>query len=94
MDNPLLNQILDKIDAGLPDGLRYSNSPTAKTRAAWQVVLELVPNKTETQAREMIKTWIRTGTLVIREYDDPKRREPAKGLFLDTTKRPGAEVPD
>jgi AAA domain len=91
MDNELLNQILDKIDAGLPNGARYSNSPTAKTRAASLVVVELAPHKTEAQARE---TWIRNGVLHVDDYDDPDRRALAKGLFLDITKRPGIEVHD
>jgi RecA-family ATPase len=92
MDMPLLNQILDKLDAGLPDGSRYSTAPRAETRAAWQVVLDLAPSKTEPQARDMIKTWVRNGVLYVEEYDDPVRRSKAKGLYVDTAKRPGNEV--
>jgi AAA domain len=45
MDTPLLNQILDKIDAGISDGTRYSMAPRAETRAGWRVVLELALTK-------------------------------------------------
>jgi hypothetical protein len=92
MDTPLLNRILDKIDAGISDGTRYSTAPRAETRAAWRVVLELAPNKTEAQARDMIKTWVRNGVLCVEEYDDPVRRDKAKGLYVDAAKRPGNEL--
>jgi hypothetical protein len=38
LDNRTLNAILDKIDAGSPDGERYSATPSAKDRHAWRVV--------------------------------------------------------
>jgi hypothetical protein len=37
----------------------------------------------------MIKTWVKNGVLYSEPYDDPVRREPAKGLWLDTSKMPG-----
>ncbi len=89
MDTQLLNQILTAIDAGLPDGTRYTDGPNAKDRAAWKVVLEHAPNKTEPQAREIIKTWVKNGVLANEEYDNPVSRKTAKGLRMDTTKRPG-----
>jgi hypothetical protein len=87
LDVALLNRILDAIDAGL-DGRRYSAAPSAKKRAAWKVVVERAPHKTDAQAREIIKTWVANGTLVSREYDDPVDRKPADGLFVDPLKRP------
>ena len=40
----LLNQALTQIDAGLPDGNRYSDSPhTREERAAWRVITTLAP---------------------------------------------------
>ena len=59
----------------MPDGNRYSDAPNATDRAAWKVVLEHAPDKTETQAREIIKTWVKNGVLVrerIRQSGDPK----------------------
>jgi hypothetical protein len=56
----LLNAILTKIDEGLPDGSRYSDAPRAEERAAWKLVVEIAPGKTEGQAREIIRTWSKT----------------------------------
>lgn len=88
LSHHLLNQILTAIDGGLPDGNRYSDASSVKDRAAWKVVLEHAPDKTEGQAREIIKTWVKNGVLVSYEYDNPVTRKPVKGLKLDTTKRP------
>ena len=84
----LLNRILDQIKAGLPNGSRYSAAAAAKDRAAWPVVVEYAPDKTEKQAREVIQTWLKTGALYYAEYDDPDRREPMKGLHVNPAKRP------
>ena len=59
----LLNRILSEIDAGLPDGNRYTDAPKAGERAAWRVVVEHAPEKSEAQAREIIKAWVRNGVL-------------------------------
>jgi hypothetical protein len=84
-----LNQILTAIDAGLPDGNRYSDARNVSPdRAAWKVVLEHAPDKTETQAREVIKTWVKNGVLIAYDYDNPVTRNAVKGLRLDSTKRP------
>jgi hypothetical protein len=84
----LLNDILTAIDKGLPDGNRYSDHSAARDRAAWKVVLQHAPDKTEKQAREIVRTWIKTGLLTIEEYVDPARREPTKGLKVNNAKRP------
>jgi hypothetical protein len=87
-DSDLLNRILDDIDACMPDGNRYSDAPKSEKRAAWEIVTKHIPEKTEGQAREIIRTWVRIGVLVKRDYDDPVQRKPVKGLFVDPTKRP------
>jgi AAA domain len=84
----LLNQILTKIDAGLQGGNRYTDAPHAQERAAWRVVTELAPTKTEGQAREIIRTWVKNGVLVHHDYDNPVTRKAVKGLKVDPTKRP------
>jgi AAA domain len=89
LDTGLINQILRAIDAGLEDGTRYTDAPNAKNRAAWKVVLKHATGKTEAQARDIIKTWVKNGVLENREYDNPVSRKPAQGLYLDSTKRPG-----
>jgi hypothetical protein len=88
LDADLQNRILDEIDVGLADGNRYSDDARAQRRAAWPVVTKHAPDKTEEQAREIIKTSVETGVLEKRDYDDPDRREAVKGLFLNPKKRP------
>jgi hypothetical protein len=87
-DSPTLNRILDRIDAGLPSGSRYSQGAAATDRAAWKVVAEEIPSKTEEQAREIINIWVKNELLVSEDYTDPVIRKPRKGLRVDATKRP------
>jgi hypothetical protein len=88
LDAERINQILDKIDAGMPDGSRYSGAASAKKRAAWKVITNEMPDKTEAQAREIIKAWMSTGLLNTAEYENPVDRKKAEGLFVDPRKRP------
>jgi hypothetical protein len=88
LSHDLLNRVLTAIDAGMPDGNRYTDARSAKERAAWRVVLEHAPDKSEAQAREIIKTWVKNGVLVSGEYHNEKTRKDVTGLHLDTTKRP------
>lgn len=83
-----LNGALTEIDAGMPDGRKYSDASNAKDTAAWQVVRKHCPNKTEPQCREIVKTWVNNGVLCAEEYSNPKDRRQAKGLRLDPAKRP------
>lgn len=85
---PALNAALDDIDAGLPDGRRYSHAPNATDRAAWAVVQRHCQGKPEAQCRNIVNTWVRTGLLVVQDYDDPVARKPLKGLLVDHAKRP------
>jgi AAA domain len=84
----LLNRILTAIDAGLPNGNRYSDAPNVIDRAAWKVVVDHAPNKTEVQAREIIKIWVKNRVLVRDEYENRATRKPVKGLRVDPVKRP------
>jgi hypothetical protein len=84
LSSDLLNKILTAIDSGLPDGNRYSDSHNAKER----VVTEHAPQKTEAQAREIIKTWVKNGVLEHEEYTNPITRHEVKGLKVNATKRP------
>jgi len=88
LSNATLNQILDKIDAGLPDGERYTDGAAAKARAAWRIVVDTT-NKTEGQAKEMIKAWIKSGTLERREYHSETERKDFQGLWVNAANRPG-----
>ena len=60
----------------------------ADDRAAWKVVVEHAPAKTEGQAREVIKTWVKNGVLVRYDYDNPVTRKSVKGLRVDPRKKP------
>jgi AAA domain/Toprim-like len=80
VEGDALKRILDRIDAGMPDGERYSDAPNAKARAAWPVVVKVLPKKTPAQARKIIRTWVENGTLEHHEYDSPSQRRPVPGL--------------
>jgi hypothetical protein len=88
LNSDLLNKILTAIEEGLPDGNRYSAGPNVKDRAAWRVVTEHAPQKTEVQAREIIKTWVKNGVLEEDEYDNPATRKKVMGLKVIAAKRP------
>lgn len=88
LGHAILNEILSVIDRGMPNGRRYSAAPAARDTAAWRVVVEHAADKTEGQAREIINTWIKNGTLVAVDYKDPVRHETAKGLTVNNAKRP------
>jgi AAA domain len=83
------NRILDLVDAGLPDGQRYSDNNAAKKRAAWKVVTNELPDKTEAQARSIINTWVKNGVLFLEEYTNPDNRHAGMGLRLNQGNRPG-----
>jgi hypothetical protein len=83
-----LNAALDEIDAGLPNGQRFSDAPKATDRAAWSVVKRHCPDRTENQCREIVRTWTKNGVLASEDYSDPVDRKPRKGLRLCPGKRP------
>ena len=84
-----LNTALTEIDAGMPNGQRYTDKGGGTgQRAAWRVVKKHCADRTEGQCREIIRTWIRNGVLYSEEYDDPIDRKKRTGLRLDTSKRP------
>jgi hypothetical protein len=82
----LTELILAEIDAGLPDGTRYSDAPNAKERAAYKVVQKHIPDKSDQQAREIIKTWVSEGKLERRKYDNVQERKSVLGLWASRAK--------
>jgi len=82
-----LDIALMRIDSGLADGNLYSDANSATTRAAWKVVQNVIPKKTETQCREMVRTWVKNGVLVKTSYTNPKNRKDENGLKLSPEKR-------
>lgn len=89
LTDDLVNRMLTEIDAGMPDGDRYSDASAATTRAAWKVVQSHLPDKTKEQCREMIATWVRNGLLIRKTYHSAIDRKVREGLYLDEAKRPG-----
>jgi hypothetical protein len=85
----LLNAILTEIGKGLPDGNRFTDAPSAKERAAWRIVVKHAPHKTEAQAREIIRIWVKNGVLEVYSYTNPITRHDNTGLRVDDEKRPG-----
>lgn len=89
VDTITVNRILNDIDAGRPDGQRYSAAPAAgKDRAAWRVVVAHVPDKPEKQARDIIKIWVTNSVLHEEEYNDPVARKDRQGLRVNHANRP------
>ena len=66
----------------------YPAYSVSSHRAVWGVVQQHTPDKTEGQCREIVKTWIKTGLLKVVEYQSPTRRATARGLAVDSSKRP------
>lgn len=83
-----LNAALDEIEAGLPNGQRFSDASKAAERAAWQVLQRHCPDRTEPQCRDIVKTWVKNGLLMREDYDDPVARKSQKGLRVCDGKRP------
>jgi hypothetical protein len=88
VDKTTINAILDDIDAGLPDGERYSDAAAAKERAAWRAVQRRVPTKTEAQAREIIRQWVKNGVLEPTDYRSEVARKTFSGLHVNAVRRP------
>lgn len=88
LSHDLLNRILTDIGAGMPDGNRYSDAPNVTDRAAWRVVVNHAPGKTEDQARQIIKAWAKNGVIVRHDYQNPVTHKTVKGLRVNDAKRP------
>jgi hypothetical protein len=87
--NPFVaNQILTAIDRGLPNGRLYSSAAAAGDIAAWRAVVDHLPAKTESQGRQIIKTWIENGSLLTTQYTNPVDRKPRSGLKVNPARRP------
>ena len=80
-----LGVALCAFEAGIADLAVDGN---ATDRAAWPIIQRHCPDRTEHQAREIIKTWVKSGLLIREKYDDPVERKPRYGLRVDNSKRP------
>ena len=87
LSTTVINRILDDIEAGPAEGRRYSHGNRTEDRAAWRTVSQHYPSANEKQARNIIATWMKSGMIEARDYDDPVDRKSRSGLFV--IKRPG-----
>lgn len=88
LSNQVLNEILSDIEAGLPDGNRFTDASNAGERAAWLVLEKHITGKSEAACRQIIKKWVKSGLLIRRTYDNPATRKSVIGLWIDNEKRP------
>jgi hypothetical protein len=49
----------------------------------------MAPHKTEGQAKQIIRAWVKSGLLVREEYHSEAERKDLIGLQVDDAKRPG-----
>ncbi len=82
------NAILTDLDAGPFDGMLYSDHNRAEGREAHLVVQKHAPDLNDKQARDIVKTWIKSGLLYRANYRDKHIREERSGLRVNDTKRP------
>jgi hypothetical protein len=83
----IANEILDTIDAGLSDGERYTDHGGGN-RSALGAVKSHVPDKTDAEAKTIIRKWLETGVLERRKYESPAQRKERWGLFVIHVRRP------
>jgi hypothetical protein len=88
LSSATLNLILDRISAGMPNGERYSAAGAAGERAVWQVFAELLPDRTDKQAREIVRAWLKSGLLYQEDYQSAGQRRGRQGLRVCDAKRP------
>jgi len=82
MEPDTVEAILLGIDEGMPNGQRYGNHHNAsEDRQAWRLVRRFCPEKDESACQEIIKTWMREGTLYADNYFDPIERKRRKCLY-------------
>lgn len=83
------NQALDQIAAGPPGGGQYAAQRRGHGAHRWAGhVLTKLFNLTDTQASEIITTWLRSGLLVETDYRDREQRKTRQGLTVNDTLRP------
>ena len=88
MTTQTINTILDKIDAGMPDGERYT---ATKRGGSKRWVGDLIMAETSlkpTMVKKIISAWLHSDVLVEDTYQSPKDRREIKGLFAPEMNRP------
>jgi hypothetical protein len=90
LDEDRLNGILNEISRPtlLPEGAFYTARPNAGPRSVFPLVRKRT-HKTEEQARQIVKTWLKNGVLVEFKYRNPEARKKEIGLRVEFSARPG-----
>jgi hypothetical protein len=83
MDVSHLRRIFDRIDAGPGNGWRYNPNKQNKYWGGKAIIEE--GDRTEVQAKSILKQWLDTGVLTTEVYTTPMRNK-AQGLEIDKDK--------
>ena len=78
------------IREGLEDGQRYQLKATRNSkRWAGSVLVDQGAEVSEHDAKQILKEWLKIGMIFEEEYQNPKRRKPERGLFINMEMLPG-----
>jgi hypothetical protein len=85
MTDRVVNQILDKIDAGPENGEKWSLRTQDKDRWVGRVIMQQkfgdpMNAKTDLQAKSIIKKWVEEGLLEEVTYRSESQRKDRKGV--------------
>jgi len=85
LEEEAVNAILRRIDAGTDDGERYSMRPQDKDRWAGSVIVnyqfsKAEHNKTDGQAKMILKKWLEKGMIEVGEYRSERQRKTRTGI--------------
>lgn len=92
---PELNRVLDRLADGPAPGTLYAPTRRGRALQRWAgTVLMHELGLNETQAAEIITTWIQSGTLQVVTYRDPQQRRERTGVHVMDTHRPTNTLSD
>jgi hypothetical protein len=73
---PIEKKILDRLDAGLPDGRRRYSADHKSDRAAWRLVQEFAPWLDDRQAQKVIDELLKQKDIRSEDCEDPVEPKP------------------
>ena len=83
-DMPALVHALDRLNAGPGDGEQYAYRSNAKERWAGHVIMKET-DKSEADAKRILKAWKASSLITTEPYDSPARRCEIPGLQVNAT---------
>ena len=87
LTTPVIHRILNEITAG-KGGQRYSFRQQSN-RWIGEAIIENALDKSEADAKQIVREWRKSGLLFEDEYQNDETRKTVKGVFVDELKRPG-----